>query len=100
MMGGGRPGGGGGADLSAMLERMPQIKVTDLKVGDQLIISHTKGAKADEITPITLLAGVEGILAGIQQANASRGPGMGGGMGAGGGGGGGGMDLGFPSMVP
>ncbi len=86
---GGRPGGGS-ADMSGMLDRLPQLKVTDFKVGDQVVISHTKGLKNDEITAITMLAGVEGILTGIQQANASRGPGMGGG----------GMDLGFPSMVP
>ncbi len=98
--GGMRPGGGGGRggmDLSAMLERMPAIKVTDLKVGDQLVVSHTKGAKSDEITAITMLAGVEGILQSIQAQNAARGPSMGGGGAAGGGGG---MDLGFPSMVP
>ena len=96
--GGGRPGVGGGGDMSGMLERLPQLKVTDFKVGDQVVISHTKGVKNDEITAITMLAGVEGILTGIQQANASRGPGVGGGGGMGGGGGG--MDLGFPSMVP
>jgi hypothetical protein len=78
-----------------MLERMPPIKLTDLKAGDQLVISHTKGAKNDEITPIMMVAGVEGLLAQIQQQNAARGPSLGGG-----GGGGGGMDLGFPSMVP
>lgn len=95
-MGGGRPGGGGGGgDMSSMLERLPQLKVSDFKVGDQVVIAHTKGLKNDEVTAITMLAGVEGILAGIQQANAGRGPGMGGGNG-----GGGGMDLGFPSMVP
>ena len=98
--GGGAPGAGGGGggatpDLAAMLERMPQLKVSDFKVGDHVVVSHTKGAKSDEITAITMLAGVEGILAAQQQANAARGPSMGGG-----GGGGGGMDLGFPSMVP
>ena len=94
-MTGQRPGGGATPDLAAMLERMPQLKVSDFKVGDHVVVSHTKGAKSDEITAITMLSGVEGILAAQQQANAARGPSM-----SGGGGGGGGMDLGFPSMVP
>jgi len=97
--GGPRPGGGGGMDLSAMLERMPSLKLADLKPGDQLVISHTKGAKPDDITAITMLAGVEGLLQMIQQQNAARGPSLGGG-GGGMGGSGGGLDLGFPSMVP
>ena len=64
--GGGRgPGGGGGGrpgDLQSMIERTPAIKISDLMAGDAVIISSTAGASADQITAITLLAGVEPIL--------------------------------------
>jgi hypothetical protein len=62
----GRPPGagprGGSGDLEQMLERMPTLDLADLKSGDALIISSTKGAEPDKITAITLLAGVEPIL--------------------------------------
>ncbi|BDC51623.1 hypothetical protein F183_A39380 [Bryobacterales bacterium F-183] len=101
--GAGRPGGmgggggmRGGGDMNAMLERLPQMKLTDFKAGDELVISHTKGAKADEITAISMVGGVENILKMIQARNATSGPSLGGG-----GAGGGGMDLGgFGGMTP
>lgn len=58
----GGPGAGGPPDMQHMLERMPALALRDLKPGDALIIAGTVGAKADEITAITLLAGVEPIL--------------------------------------
>jgi len=62
--GGGRgPGGRGGAgDMQSMIDRTPPITVTDLKTGDAIIVSSTVGASADQVTAITLLAGVEPIL--------------------------------------
>ncbi len=63
---GGPPAGGmhGGrsGDLQQMLERVPPIKIEDLKPGDALIITSTEGADPGQITAITLLAGVEPIL--------------------------------------
>lgn len=59
-MGGGR---GGNFDLQTALERMPPMALTDLKPGDALIISSTKGATAATVTAITLVAGVEPFLA-------------------------------------
>ena len=56
------PRGPGSGDLEQMLERMPILDLADLKSGDALIISSTKGAEPDKITAITLLAGVEPIL--------------------------------------
>jgi co-chaperonin GroES (HSP10) len=55
-------GGGRGGDLQSMIDRTPTITVTDLKIGDAVIISSTVGANADQVTAITLLAGVEPIL--------------------------------------
>ncbi len=71
---GGAPGGGGGfagrggaggagrGDLQAMIDRMPTMMLADLKMGDAIIVSSTVGASADQVTAITLLAGVEPIL--------------------------------------
>ena len=77
MFGGGARGGG---DLNAMLERMPSLPLTDLKVGDQIIVSSTKGATAEQMTAITILTGVEALIA-ARPAAAPQG-GRGGGMGA------------------
>ena len=61
--GGGRgPGPGGRGDLQAMIDRTPAIKISDLMTGDAVIISSAAGATADQVTAITLLAGVEPIL--------------------------------------
>jgi Cu/Ag efflux protein CusF len=64
-LGGGRGGFGGGrgaGDLQSMIDRTPAITVADLKTGDAIIVSSTVGASADQVTAITLLAGVEAIL--------------------------------------
>lgn len=63
---GGGPGGPGGGrggnfDLQQALERMPAVPLTELKPGDALIISSTKGASA--LTAISVVAGVEPFLA-------------------------------------
>ena len=49
-------------DLQSMIDRTPAIKISDLMTGDAIIISSTAGATADQVTAITLLAGVEPIL--------------------------------------
>jgi hypothetical protein len=55
-------GGGRGGDLQQMLERTPKITLADLKPGDAIIVSSTEGTAPNEITAITLVAGVEPIL--------------------------------------
>ena len=57
--GGGR---GGNGDLQSMIDRTPAIKIGDLMTGDALIISSVNGANPEQVTAITLLAGVEAIL--------------------------------------
>ncbi len=75
MFGGGARGGG---DLNAMLERMPALPLSDLKVGDQIIVSSTKGAAAEQMTAITILTGVEALIAARPAApQGGRGGGMG-----------------------
>jgi hypothetical protein len=62
----GGPGGGmrgGRGDLQQMLEHMPAFTLADLKPGEPLIVVSTAGEKPSEVTAITLLTGVEPILA-------------------------------------
>ena len=100
---GGAPGGPGGAapggaapmgmrpggappDLAQMIERMPPAKLEDLKPGDMVVVSSTKGAKSDEITAITLLANADTLIrmatmaapAGARPQGAGGGPSLGG----------------------
>ena len=63
---GGGPGGGprnGPPDFQQMLERAPALTLDELKPGDALIVVSTKGTNPSEVTAITVLAGVEPILA-------------------------------------
>ncbi|RPI22803.1 MAG: hypothetical protein EHM61_21360 [Acidobacteria bacterium] len=62
---GGGPGrvGPNGSDVAQMVERMPLIGVTDLKPGDFVLVSSTKGTDPTRVTAITLVAGAEAILA-------------------------------------
>jgi len=71
--GGMRMGGAGaaGGNIDDMLERFPNIKVADLKVGDMVALSSTKNSTMDRIKAIKLLAGVEPFL------RAAAGPGRG-----------------------
>ena len=59
---GGRGGFGGGADLQQVLERAPQLMLSELKKGDALIISGTR-PDGSTVTAMALVAGVEPFLA-------------------------------------
>lgn len=73
---GGRPAGGGrsgGGDLSQMVSRLPNKTIADLKVGDAvMIVASQPDAASTIVTAVTLLSGVEPILA----ATPSGGPAM------------------------
>jgi hypothetical protein len=58
-----------------MLERFPNITAADLKVGDMIAVSSTKGANLDRITAIKLLAGVEPFVRAAQMSAAAQGGG-------------------------
>jgi hypothetical protein len=106
--GGGGPGGRGGfsaPDPAELIERMPTADSDAIKTGQTVIISSTKGVKADEITAITIVANAQMLIqmASMQsntgrggQANASGGlsPGVMSGMGAGG------LGLDLSGMIP
>ena len=60
--GGGRMGGGGGMNIQDMLERLPTIAVADVKVGDTIIVSSTKGADPTRLTAISVISGADTLL--------------------------------------
>jgi hypothetical protein len=106
--GAGRPGG---FDLSQMLDRMPAAKLEDLKPGQTIVVSSTKGATNDQVTAITLLNNADFLIQMATRQQAARGggggrpegAGIGGpgiGMGMGGGLAGGLEGLGMPGMIP
>jgi len=53
-------GGAGGGDPQQMLSHLPAIQLADLKKGDAVMLVSTDGT--NEVTAITLLAGVEPLL--------------------------------------
>lgn len=67
--GGGGPGGpggqrmgGGGPNVQDMIERLPVIGIADVKVGDTIIVSSTKGADPTRLTAISLISGADTLL--------------------------------------
>ena len=68
---GGGPGARQGGDLSQMLERMPAAKLEDLKAGETIVVSSTRGASKDSITAIMLLANAD-MLIRMAAAQSSR----------------------------
>lgn len=76
-MAGQAPGGGGGpssaarVDYGELIEKLPAITVADLKPGEGIIISSSKGEDPARATAILLAAGVESFLK-RQEENAKR----------------------------
>lgn len=68
-----RPAGMGGRmpDFQQMMERMPATTVAELKTGETILVSSTRGASAEHLTAITVLAGADTLLA-MAQARAQR----------------------------
>ena len=58
--GGGQGQGPGGGDPQQMLNRAPTIQLADLQKGEAVMLVSTEGA--NDVTAITLLAGVEPLL--------------------------------------
>jgi TusA-related sulfurtransferase len=46
-----------------MLDRAPALTLDELKPGEALMVVSTEGARPSEVTAITILAGVEPLLA-------------------------------------
>ena len=60
--GGGMRMGGGGMNMQEMLERLPTIAIADVKVGDTIMVSSTKGADPTRLTAISLISGADTLL--------------------------------------
>jgi len=67
---GARPNGN--FDLRQMLERMPPLAAGELKPGDALILSSSKGTDPANITAIRVVAGVEPFLAAAPRGNSGE----------------------------
>ena len=90
---GGAPGGGpgmggrgGGMNIQDMLERLPTIAIADVKVGDTIIVSSTKGADPTRLTAISVISGADTLLnmmAARQQAAGPSAPNPSSGLGSG-----------------
>jgi hypothetical protein len=61
--GGPQGGRGGGGNMADMLERLPVITINELKVGDTVLMSSLPGADPAQLTAISLVSGVEPLLA-------------------------------------
>jgi hypothetical protein len=70
----GGPGGasrptGGQADLQQILNRMPASKLADLQKGDVVMVVSAEGTNSGGVTAITVLGGVDPILAAAPNAS-------------------------------
>ncbi|MEO8662430.1 MAG: hypothetical protein ABI693_28470 [Bryobacteraceae bacterium] len=94
----GGPGGMGGGrrpDAAQMMERLPKAILAEIKPGESIVVASTRGASADRITAITLLANADVIIAMQQQKSqqpGGRANGAGPGMGS--------WNMGEMSMIP
>ena len=70
---GGPPGGGGGPNMADLIERFPTIAITEIKVGDMIIMSTLPGADQNRITAISMVTGVEPLLTMLAQRQAAGG---------------------------
>ena len=48
--------------MQDLIERLPTIALADLKVGDTIIVSSTKGADPTRLTAISLISGADTLL--------------------------------------
>ena len=69
--GGGRFGGGQ-ADFQQIVNRMPASALADFKKNDAVMIVATEGTTSGEVTAITVLGGVEPILAAAPPSRGSQ----------------------------
>ena len=62
----GGPQGGGmrgaGTNMADLLDRLPIISITDLKVGDTVLMSSLQGADPTQLTAISLVTGIQPLL--------------------------------------
>lgn len=59
-------GAGGGFDIQRVIDNLPVVTLAELKPGDMIILSSTKGADPSRATAITLVSGVGPLFAMMQ----------------------------------
>lgn len=64
-------GGQGRGDLQQLLNRLPAAPLSDFQKGDAVMIVATAAPKDAQATAITILGGVEPLLQGTTQEQAS-----------------------------
>ena len=64
--------GGGRGDFQQIVNRLPASSLTDFQKGDAVMVVSTQGTDAGGVTAITMLGGVEPILAAAPAGNASQ----------------------------
>ena len=70
---GGPPAGGGGPSMADMIERLPTIALTEIKVGDMIIMSTLPGVDQNRLTAVSMVTGVEPLLMMLAQRQAGGG---------------------------
>jgi hypothetical protein len=70
--GNGAGGGGGRGDFQQIVNRLPASTLADFQKGDAVMVVSTQGTDADGVTAITMLGGVEAILAAAPAGNAAQ----------------------------
>ena len=68
----GRGGMPGGFDVNQMLERMPVATLDAIEPGSKVVVSSTRGAKADQLTAILVIANADMLLQMASMTSASR----------------------------
>jgi Domain of unknown function (DUF5666) len=64
--------GGGRGDFQQIVHRLPASTIADFQKGDAVMVVSTQGTDADGVTAITVLGGVEAILAAAPAGNAAQ----------------------------
>ncbi|MGQ0763560.1 MAG: hypothetical protein ACT4OT_16310 [Acidobacteriota bacterium] len=70
---GGPPGGGGGQNMADLIDRLPTIAISEIKVGDMIIMSTLPGAEQNRLTAVSMVTGVEPLLTMLAQRQATGG---------------------------
>jgi hypothetical protein len=65
-------GGGGRGDFQQIMNRLPAGTLADFQKGDAVMVVSTQGSDAGGVTAITMLGGVEAILAAAPAGNAAQ----------------------------
>jgi len=70
--GNGAAGSGGRGDFQQIVNRLPASTLADFQKGDAVMVVSTQGTDAGGVTAITMLGGVEAILAAAPAGNAAQ----------------------------